>query len=74
MPVQFFAGDLFANDMGAGVFAHGCNCQGSMGAGIAKEFRQRYPETSSSCGISGGGLAGHNLELPDGLLANHSGA
>jgi O-acetyl-ADP-ribose deacetylase (regulator of RNase III) len=44
MPVQFLAGDLFANDVGAQVFAHGCNCQGSMGAGIAKGFRQRYPE------------------------------
>ena len=44
MPIQFLAGDLFANDIGAQVFAQGCNCQGSMGAGIAKGFRQRYPE------------------------------
>jgi ribA/ribD-fused uncharacterized protein len=44
MPIQFLAGDLFANNIGAQVFAHGCNCQGSMGAGIAKEFRRRYPE------------------------------
>jgi O-acetyl-ADP-ribose deacetylase (regulator of RNase III) len=44
MPIQFLAGDLFANDIGAQVFAQGCNCQGSMGAGIAKAFRQRCPE------------------------------
>jgi hypothetical protein len=44
MPIQFLAGDLFANDIGARVFAQGCNCQGSMGAGIAKGFWQRYPE------------------------------
>lgn len=44
MPIQFLAGDLFANDIGAQAFAQGCNCQGSMGAGIAKGFRQRYPE------------------------------
>jgi O-acetyl-ADP-ribose deacetylase (regulator of RNase III) len=44
MPAQFLAGDLFANELGAQVFAQGCNCQGSMGTGIAKGFRQRYPE------------------------------
>ena len=44
MPIQFLAGDLFANVIGAQAFAQGCNCQGSMGAGIAKGFRQRYPE------------------------------
>ena len=44
MPIQFLSGDLFANDIDAQVFAHGCNCQGSMGAGIAKGFRQCYPE------------------------------
>jgi O-acetyl-ADP-ribose deacetylase (regulator of RNase III) len=44
MPIQFLSGDLFANNIGATVLAHGCNCQGSMGAGIAKEFRRCYPE------------------------------
>src|SRR5262249_17086018 len=43
-PIHFLAGDLFANEIRAQAFAHGCNCQGSMGAGIAKGFRQRYPE------------------------------
>jgi hypothetical protein len=43
MPIQFVAGDLFANRFGAWALAHGCNCQGSMGAGIATGFRDRYP-------------------------------
>lgn len=44
MPIKFVAGDLFANAHVAQAFAHGCNCQGSMGAGIAVGFRERYPE------------------------------
>lgn len=43
MPIEFVSGDVFVNRYGAQAFAHGCNCQGSMGAGIAKEFRARYP-------------------------------
>ena len=44
MPIQFVTGDLFANRFQAQALAHGCNCQGSMGAGIATGFRDRYPE------------------------------
>lgn len=44
MPIQYVAGDIFVNTYTAQAFAHGCNCQGSMGAGIAKEFKARYPE------------------------------
>src|SRR3954452_10365130 len=44
MPIQLISGDLFDNEHGARAFAHGCNCQGSMGAGIAKTFRDRYPQ------------------------------
>ena len=43
MPICFVSGDLFANEHHVQAFAHGCNCQGSMGAGIAKTFRARYP-------------------------------
>lgn len=43
MPIEFVAGDLFANVYAVQAFVHGCNCQGSMGAGIAVEFRSRYP-------------------------------
>lgn len=44
LPIEYLAGDLFANEHAVQAFAHGCNCQGSMGAGIAVGFRQRYPE------------------------------
>lgn len=43
MPIRWVSGDLFANAYKVVAFAHGCNCQGSMGAGIAKGFRERYP-------------------------------
>lgn len=35
-------GDLFESGLPA--IGHGCNCKGAMGAGIADEFRRRYPE------------------------------
>jgi O-acetyl-ADP-ribose deacetylase (regulator of RNase III) len=44
MPIQLVAGDLFANRFGAQALAHGCNCQGSMGASVATGFLDRYPE------------------------------
>ncbi len=43
MPIHYVSGDLFINAHSAQAFAHGCNCQGSMGAGIAKTFKERYP-------------------------------
>jgi O-acetyl-ADP-ribose deacetylase (regulator of RNase III) len=43
MPIQFVAGDLFVNRFHAQALAHGCNCAGSMGAGIAVGFKERYP-------------------------------
>lgn len=43
MPISYVAGDLFANQYQIQALAHGCNCQGAMGAGIAKTFRARYP-------------------------------
>src|SRR5689334_1107376 len=44
MCITFVIGDLFANRFDAQALAHGCNCQGSMGAGIATGFRDRWPE------------------------------
>ncbi len=44
MPIYYVTGDLFANHYHTEAFAHGCNCQGSMGAGIAAGFKQRYPD------------------------------
>ena len=44
MPIRYVSGDLFDNEHEVRAFAHGCNCQGSMGAGVAKTFRARYPQ------------------------------
>ncbi len=44
MPIEFVTGDLFVNRVNAEALAHGCNCAGSMGAGIAVGFKERYPE------------------------------
>ena len=44
MSIRYVSGDLFDNKSEVRAFAHGCNCQGSMGDGIAKTFRARYPE------------------------------
>ncbi len=42
MPVEHRTGDLFAQpDLRA--LAHGCNCAGAMGAGIAIHFKKRWP-------------------------------
>ena len=44
MSIQYVVGDLFRNEHSAQALAHGCNCKGSMGAGIAVGFREQYPE------------------------------
>ncbi|GAA0610887.1 hypothetical protein GCM10009547_11160 [Sporichthya brevicatena] len=43
MSIQERVGDLF-DARGFGALAHGCNCAGAMGAGIAVEFRRRWPQ------------------------------
>lgn len=43
MPVQIHKGNLFDADMDYRVLAHGVNCAGAMGAGIAVEFKKRFP-------------------------------
>ena len=42
MPTVFVCGDLFA-DPTISAYAHGCNCAGAMGAGIAVAFKERWP-------------------------------
>lgn len=42
MPTTFLKGDLFHHE-GLPALAHGCNCAGAMGKGIAVEFRKRFP-------------------------------
>ena len=41
MSVEYRIGDLFSQGITA--LGHGVNCQGLMGAGIAPEFRRRWP-------------------------------
>lgn len=41
MAFRMVTGDLF--DLGLPALGHGCNCVGAMGAGIAVEFKRRYP-------------------------------
>lgn len=36
-------GDIFAIE-GVACYAHGCNCAGAMGKGIAVQFRDKFPE------------------------------
>lgn len=43
MAISYVSGDLFTNAYRVQAFAHGCNCAGAMGAGIAVGFRARYP-------------------------------
>lgn len=40
--ITYAKGDIFATEVDA--YAHGCNCVGKMGAGIAVEFRKRWPD------------------------------
>src|ERR1700678_3621437 len=42
MPFSEVIGDLFEVD--APAIGHGCNTEGAMGAGIAVEFKRRYPD------------------------------
>ena len=42
MPFSEVTGDLFEADVPA--IGHGCNTKGAMGAGIAVEFKRRYPD------------------------------
>jgi len=44
MTVEYVSGDIFVNRYDAQALAHGCNCRGAMGAGVAKGFRERYPD------------------------------
>ena len=43
MPCTFVKGDMFETP-GLKAVAHGCNTSGTMGRGVAKEVRARYPK------------------------------
>lgn len=40
--IEYRKGDLL--DVTSGVIAHGVNCQGVMGSGVAKAIREKYPK------------------------------
>jgi O-acetyl-ADP-ribose deacetylase (regulator of RNase III) len=42
MPAKFVSGNLFTYP-GLEALAHGCNCMGMMGKGIALEFKNKFP-------------------------------
>ncbi len=42
MSIQYVKGDLF-HTSGITAYAHGCNCAGAMGKGIAVEFKNKWP-------------------------------
>lgn len=45
--IQFIEkGDIF-NILGVNNYAHGCNCAGAMGKGIALQFKNKYPKMYS---------------------------
>ena len=41
MAIQFLDGDIFSTK-GLNAYAHGCNCAGAMGKGIAVSFKERW--------------------------------
>jgi len=43
MPITFCSGDIFETDTMVAL-AHGCNCAGAMGKGIAVAFKHNWPE------------------------------
>ncbi|MEU5187397.1 macro domain-containing protein [Streptomyces klenkii] len=70
--IEFRVGDLFgASD--ADALAHGCNCAGAMGRGIAVEFKRRWPlmykEYQTLCRDGKFGVGGaFPWRTPEGLL------
>jgi len=44
MSIKYVSGDIFLNQHHVEAFAHGCNCKGVMGAGIAVRFMKEYSE------------------------------
>jgi O-acetyl-ADP-ribose deacetylase (regulator of RNase III) len=67
MKIEHRKGDLFTTEIK--VLAHGCNCQGFMGAGIAKAFRDRYPENYSNYRL----ICKEGLFPPGGCFVGYAG-
>ena len=41
MNIIYKKGDLLTTD--ADIIVHGCNCQGVMGSGVAKQIKEKFP-------------------------------
>ena len=55
MAFTMVTGDLF--DLGLPAIGHGCNCSGSMGAGIAVQFKRRFAAMYQEYRRAGSGTA-----------------
>lgn len=68
--IHYLTGDLFFNKYKAQAIAHGCNCLGFMGAGIAAAFAQKFPEMKKAysrlCSKDGESLAGKGFYWDNG--------
>ena len=56
MPLIYKKGDLFS-DTEADIFCHACNCQHVWGAGVARQFLEKFPEAFEQEGKIKGVLA-----------------
>ena len=55
MPIEHHQGDLLLSN--CAVIAHGCNCFNTMGSGIARAIRARYPSAyEADCATTRGDL------------------
>lgn len=63
MSIEYTTGDIFASDCEA--LVNPVNCVGVMGAGLAKQFKQRYPEMFSdyAAWCATGGMAPGSISL-----------
>ncbi|MEL6346417.1 MAG: macro domain-containing protein [Myxococcota bacterium] len=69
MAIIYVAGDLFHRSQSFSALAHGCNCAGKMGRGIAVAFRKQFPamyrDYQQSCQI-GAFVPGNTYPWRDG--------
>lgn len=59
-----------------GIIVHGCNMQGVMGSGIAKQIKEKYPESydiyknAFKYGLGGGDVVFDSMDYDDFMLAH----
>lgn len=64
--INYYKGDLFSAAGKDTALIHACNCKGSWGAGIALQFKKRYPDAftryNKLCKQYGDELLGFSIE------------